>query len=101
MRQRALFRGAIYEHVDGTANARIDVDHEDLFFVAEKNRHSGVRGNERLDLDLDHILAHGRKVSAHDTMSNHVTTPGACQVQTRQRHVALGPSSNPSLFLFA
>ena len=101
MGQRALFRGAVHEHVDGTADARIHVDDKDFFFVAEKNSHSRVRWNERLDLDLDHILAHGTKVSAHDTMSNHVTAPGTGQVETRQRHVALGPSSNPSLFLFA
>ena len=57
-----LFLRVVQIEVDGMADRLVDVDGKNLFVVSQKNGCSGIRRDQRANLNRYHGLAHGPKL---------------------------------------
>ena len=58
MGERSLLLRALLEQRDRQTNALLNVNHENFFLVAKKNRAADARRNEAADLHFDNGLSH-------------------------------------------
>ena len=58
VRERAFLRRLAQKHADDRAHLRLDVDDENLFVVAHKQRATAVGGKDSANLHRHHIVLH-------------------------------------------
>src|SRR5262245_4388393 len=76
MRQRSLSFRALHEHLNRYPDTLIDVDHDNFFLIAKKNRDAAACRRHCADLYFDNRLAHVASLGSHVASGYRILRPG-------------------------
>src|SRR5262245_66278739 len=76
MRQRSLSFRALHEHLNRYPDTLIDVDHDNFFLIAKKNRDAAACRRHCADLYFDNRLAHVASLGSHVASGFRIRWPG-------------------------